>query len=108
MIDGIEVRPDMIRSSASGIRQTAQSLESHTADFQARVNGLVEQPGNDMVSPLIWTAHGLVFQVAMKCMSSNINGLGAHAEHLETTAKAHDLTEEANAAGINRVREILG
>ena len=108
MTDGIRVSPDSIRNSAANIRQTAASLAAETQRFQSMVSGLVEQPGSDMISPLIWTAHGVVFDVAAKCLASNIKGLGTHAHNLETMARVHDLTEEANVVSVNRVREILG
>jgi Excreted virulence factor EspC, type VII ESX diderm len=102
--DGIRVSPASIRAAAAGIRQTAESFDSNVAAFQGQVQSLVESPGNDMISPLIWTAHDVVFKVAMDSMSSNVRGLHVHADELDTTATAHEAAEQANVAGINQLR----
>jgi hypothetical protein len=101
---GIRVSPASIRAAAAGIRQTAESFDSNVAAFQGRVQGLQEPPGNDMISPLIWTAHDVVFKVAMDCMSSNVRGLHMHADELDTTAASHEAAEDANVTGINQLR----
>lgn len=68
------------------------------------MQSLQEPPGNDMISPLIWTAHDVVFKVAMDCMASNVRGLHIHAGELDAAAAAHESTEQANVAGINQLR----
>lgn len=93
--------PDSIRASAASIRRTAESFGSHLAAFQARVQSLQEPPGNDMISPLIWVAHGVVFKIAMDCVWSNIRGMHVHADQLDTTARLHEATEQANVTGID-------
>jgi hypothetical protein len=101
---GIRVSPGSIRTAAAGIRQTADSFDSQVTAFRARVQGLQEPPGNDMISPLIWTAHDVVFKVAMDCMASNIRGLHVHADELDAAATVHESTEQANVANINYLR----
>ncbi len=104
MSGGFRVSPATMRAGAAGIRQTADSFDSHVAAFQARVRSLQEPPGNDMISPLIWAAHGVVFKVAMDCATSNRRGLGVHADELDTAAGAHEAAEEANVTGIGLLR----
>lgn len=104
MSGAFRASPESLRASAAGIRQTAESFDSHAAAFQARVQGLQEPPGTDMISPLIWVAHGVVFKVAMDCVSSNIRGMHVHADQLDTTARLHEATEQANVTGIDMLR----
>jgi hypothetical protein len=106
--DGFTVSPDHIRAKASGLRQTADSFDEQTKAFVAKVNSLRQQPGNDMVSPLIWAAHDAVLGVLQNVVGSNIAALHTHANGLDVTAKVHELTDHANAQALNRVRDTLG
>src|SRR5690348_7425465 len=65
------IDPDQLRAAAAGLEDTATSFDARIQPFIGTVQGLVQEPGNDMVSPLIWVAHEVVFGVAARCLSSN-------------------------------------
>jgi hypothetical protein len=107
MAGGLRVNPDQIQESAVGIRQTAQNLASSVQDFQGQVQGLIQPPGGDMISPLIWSAHHAVLSSALRCFASNTSALSDQAAKLDLTAETYRQAEQDNVTAINQIRGSL-
>jgi uncharacterized protein YukE len=105
--DDTSVQPELIRSAATGLHDTATAFDAQIQAFVAKVNGLVEEPGTDMVSPLIWAAHDAVFSIAMQCLGSNTAALHTHAAKLLTAADRFETTDQANAAGFDKLHRAM-
>lgn len=103
MTDDVVVNKDATLTNIAGLHNTAQSLDSAQQAFLEKVQGLVEKPGNDMISPLIWTAHDAVLQILHQCVSSNVHGIRTHADKWSTTQQIHDMVEHANVDHIRAV-----
>jgi uncharacterized protein YukE len=101
------VEPDQMRGAATGINDAATSFDQAIQDFVNTVNGLVEEPGQDMISPLIWGAHSAVFQIAMQCLGSNAQILHTHARKLYSAANNLQATDQANADAFNSMHRGL-
>jgi uncharacterized protein YukE len=97
-VSDTSVQPELLRSAATGLHDTAAAFDAQIQAFVATVNGLVEEPGNDMVSPLIWAAHDAVLNIAMQCLGSNTAALHSHAARLRTAADRFEGTDQANAS----------
>ncbi len=106
MVD-TSVEPDQMRGAATGINDAAVSFEQAIQDFVNTVNGLVEEPGQDMISPLIWAAHSAVFQIAMQCLGSNTEVLHTHARKLYSAADNLQATDQANADAFTQIHRGL-
>jgi hypothetical protein len=102
--DGIIVNRDVILAGISGLHQTATALDAAQQEFNAKVQSLVEPPGLDLISPLIWAAHGAVLPVLQQCVASNAHGIRTHAEKWATAQKIHDMVEKVTAGELGRVR----
>jgi excreted virulence factor EspC (type VII ESX diderm) len=101
------VQPEGIRDAATGLHDTAASFEAQIQAFVDTVNGLVEEPGTDMVSPLIWAAHDAVFTIAMQCLTSNTAVLHSHADRLHAAADRFDAVDRVNADHFDRLHRAL-
>jgi PE family len=104
----LHVDPQQIRESAAGLQNTAAELETHAASFRAEVQSMVQPPGNDPISPLIWAAHGAVFGAALRCLATNTAALRSHAAKLDKTAANYRSAEQANVTAADRIRAELG
>ncbi|MEV5749973.1 hypothetical protein AB0L00_19300 [Actinoallomurus sp. NPDC052308] len=80
----------------ANLHQTAGSLDALQQDFDDKVQSLVEEPGNDLISPLIWAAHDAVRGILQKCVSSNVHGIRSHADKWTTRQQLHDAVEKVN------------
>jgi hypothetical protein len=107
MTGKLRVDPDQIQYSAAGIRDTAQNLAGSVQDFHGQVQGLVQQPGGDMISPLIWSAHSAVLSAALRCFASNTSALYGHAAKLDATAADYRTAEHDNVTAIAKVGKSL-
>ena len=99
----LRVDPGEIQYSAAGIRETADHLAGSVQDFHGQVQGLVQPPGNDMISPLIWAAHSAVLDAAMRCFASNTTSLYGHAAKLDATAAKYRAADQGNVTAIDQV-----
>lgn len=104
MSDGMVVNRDATLQHITGLHETANSLDTAHQDFTGKVQSLVEKPGNDMVSPLIWAAHDAVFGILQQCVSSNVQGIRTHADKWSTAQQIHDTVEGIN---IDQVRGVV-
>jgi excreted virulence factor EspC (type VII ESX diderm) len=102
------VDPSQLESAAAGLRQTASDLTASVQAFQAQVQGLVEAPGTDPISPLIWAAHGAVFSAAMRCFASNAAAMTAHAAKLDRAAANYRRAEQDNVAAVRQIHGLTG
>jgi hypothetical protein len=103
MTGELRVDPSQIQYSAAGIRETAQNLAGTVQNFHGQVQGLVQQPGNDMISPLIWSAHSAVLTAALRCFASNTSALHGHAAKLDATAAGYRAAEHDNVTAIDKI-----
>jgi uncharacterized protein YukE len=101
------VQPEGIRDAATGLHDTATSFETQIQAFVETVDSLVEEPGTDLVSPLIWAAHDAVFTIAMQCLTSNTAVLHSHADKLHAAANRFDAVDRANADHFDRLHRAL-
>ena len=107
MAGGLRVDPDQIQASAAGLRGTAQDLTVTAQGFERQVQGLVQPPGNDMISPLIWSAHSAVLTAALRCFAANARGLHSHAAKLDAAAAAYRGAEQHNVRAADQISGLL-
>jgi hypothetical protein len=103
MTGRLRVDPDQIKYSAAGIRDTAQNLSGSVQNFHGQVQDLVQQPGGDMISPLIWSAHSAVLGAALRCFASNTSALYGHAAKLDATATDYLTAEDDNVTAVGKI-----
>jgi hypothetical protein len=103
-MDRLEIQTDQIRSAAGGLQQTAQALHQDVQAFLAEVQGLTQEPGYDMVSPLIWGAHSAVLEVALECLASNLEDWVDQAGKLGQLANEMDATELTHVSNLQALR----
>lgn len=104
----LDVDPERIRRSGSGIHSAAGQLRSDWEAFQAELSSHGEPWGQDMIGALIGGCYYAILEMATECIEENIAGLGDHADGVNTMASTYFQAEDASTVEVNRVRDILG
>lgn len=108
MADDLNVDPEHLRRSASGIRSSAQNLRSKVREFQQTLTGHGEPWGTDDVGSIIGMLYQGASGLAFDCLDDNTGGLENHAEGVHAMAAAYFQSDHASAVEVNDVRKILG
>jgi hypothetical protein len=108
MADELNVDPEHLRRSASGIRSSAQDLRSKLRAFQQTLTGRGEPWGADDVGSIIGILYQGAAGLAFDCLDDNISGLESHAEGVHAMAATYFQSDHSSAVEVNNVRKVLG
>ncbi|WP_067813501.1 hypothetical protein [Actinomadura kijaniata] len=108
MAPELDVDPKVIKRGGEGIHSAAQHLRSEWQAFQGELQGHGEPWGGDMIGMLIGGCYGAIYEAAVECIESNIDGLKDYADGTVEMASVYFQAEDRSTVEVNRVRQMLG
>ncbi|MDG4820878.1 hypothetical protein O7635_03300 [Asanoa sp. WMMD1127] len=97
-----------LRYSGSGVQTTAEDMGQRFTAFQAELASFGQPWGNDDLGSLIGMAYEVVMEVAMDCISGNLDGLVEDGAGLLGMADNYDAVEQENVAGSQAFDGLVG
>ncbi|MEV4539735.1 hypothetical protein AB0J82_38775 [Asanoa sp. NPDC049518] len=88
-----------LRHSGGGVRTAAEGMAQRLAAFQSELAAYGQPWGNDDLGSLIGMAYETVLEVAMDCITGNLDGLAEDGAGLVDMADSYDAVEQENVAG---------
>ncbi|WP_309232121.1 WXG100 family type VII secretion target [Micromonospora tarensis] len=91
---GIQVDPDALASSGSGLERVAAEFGQALAAFQQELAGFGQPWGGDDIGSLIGAAHEAVAEFAFDCFGTAVDEIGAAGVDLGAMASTYREVEE--------------
>lgn len=107
-MSGFEVDPESLRATDERIGSV---FEAALSDFQRMETelGASDAPwGGDDLGMLIGEIYQGAYAMAMNCLYSNLDTMGAYSVRLATVAEAYDATEESILRQLGQIGSSLG
>ena len=105
---GIQVDPDALASSGSGLERVAGDFGQAVTAFQEELAAFGQPWGNDEIGALIGAAHEAVAEFAFDCFATAIEEIGAAGVDLGVMAVTYREVEERIRGSFDSLQQGIG